>query len=114
MYNDLKKIKDILMYKAIEMDSVAHTNGDDLTLTIATEESAELIQALTKVKRYGLKDEYKGNLQEEIADVLICISELLSLGYIDMSEVEKWHTYKVDREIKRAKKRRKEDRRWRL
>ena len=90
------------MYKAIEIDSVAHTNGDDLTLTIATEESAELIQALTKVKRYGLKDEYKGNLQEEVADVLICISELLSLGYIDIDKVEEWHTYKVDREIKRA------------
>ena len=105
MYNDIEKIKDILMYKALEMDSVAHVNGDDLTLTIASEECAELIQALTKVKRYGLKDEYKGNLQEEIADVLICISELLSLDYIDMSEVEKWHTYKVNREIKRAKKR---------
>ena len=114
MYNDIEKIKDMLMYKALEMDSVAHTNGYDLTLTIATEESAELIQALTKIKRYGLKDEYKDNLQEEIADVLICISELLSLGYIDMDKVEEWHIYKVDREIKRAKKRRKEGRRWRL
>lgn len=110
MYKDLKKIKDVMQYKALELDSVAHINGDDLTLTIATEESAELIQALTKVKRYGLKDEYKGNLQEEIADVLICISELLSLGYIDMAEVEKWHKYKADREIKRAKKRRKDKR----
>ena len=105
MYKDLEKINDVMMYKALEMDSVAHINGDDLTLTIATEESAELIQALTKVKRYGLKDEYKGNLQEEVADVLICISELISLGYIDMSEVEKWHTYKVNREIKRIKNR---------
>ena len=95
----------MLMYKALEMDSVAHINGDDLTLTITTEESAELIQAITKVKRYGLKDEYKGNLQEEIADVLICISELLSLGYIDMDKVEEWHTYKVDREISRARAR---------
>ena len=108
MYNDIEKIKDMLMYKALEMDSVAHINGDDLTLTIAAEECAELIQALTKVKRYGLKDEYKGNLQEEIADVLICISELLSLGYIDIDKVEEWHTYKVNRGIKRAKKRKKE------
>ena len=108
MYKDLKKFKDILMYKALEIDSVAHMNGDDLTLTIATEESAELIQALTKVKRYGCKDEYKGNLQEEIADVLICISELLSIGYIDIEEVEKWHTYKVNREIKRAIKKEEE------
>ena len=107
MYNDIEKIKDMLMYKALEMDSVAHVNGDDLTLTIASEECAELIQALTKVKRYGLKDEYKGNLQEEIADVLICISELISLGYIDMDKVEEWHTYKVDREIARARKRKK-------
>ena len=106
MYKDLKKIKDVMQYKALELDSVAHINGDDLTLTIATEECAELIQALTKIKRYGCKDERKGNLQEEIADVLICISELISLGYIDMAEVEKWHTYKVNREIKRAKKKR--------
>ena len=108
MYNDIEKIKDMLMYKALEMDSVAHINGDDLTLTIAAEECAELIQALTKVKRYGLKDEYKGNLQEEIADVLICISELLSLGYIYIDKVEEWHTYKVNRGIKRAKKRKKD------
>ena len=108
MYHDIETIKDMLMYKALEMDNVAHVNGDDLTLTIASEECAELIQALTKVKRYGLKDEYKFNLQEEIADMLICISELLSLGYIDMDKVEEWHTYKVNREIKRAKKRRNE------
>lgn len=110
MYKDLEKIKDLLMYKALEMDSVAHINGDDLTVTIASEECAELIQALSKVKRYGLDGDYKDNLQEEIADVLICISELLSLGYIDMEKVEEWHKYKVDREIRRAKERRKE--RW--
>ena len=104
MYKDLKKIKDILMYKALEIDSVAHINGDDLTLTIASEEFAEMIQALSKVKRYGFKDEYRRNLQEEIADVLICISELISLGYIDMEDVEKWHMYKVNREIERSKK----------
>lgn len=107
MYKDLEKIKDMMMYKALEMDSVAHTNGDDLTLTIASEECAEMIQALSKVKRYGFHGGYEDNLQEEVADVLICISELLSLGYIDMDKVEEWHTYKVDREIKRAEQRRK-------
>ena len=111
MYKDLNKINDVLMYRALEIDSVAHINGDDLTLTIASEECAELIQALTKVKRYGLDGEHKDNLQEEIADVLICISELLSLGYIDMDKVEEWHTYKVNREIKRAEERKKEERR---
>lgn len=103
MYKDLEKINDMLMYKALEMDSVAHTNGSDLTFTIASEECAELIQALSKVKRYGFKDEYKDNLQEEVADILICINELISLGFIDMDKVEEWHTYKVDREIERAR-----------
>lgn len=108
MYKDLEKIKDLLMYKALEIDSVAHTNGDSLTMTITAEECAEMIQALSKVKRYGLEGEYKDNLQEEVADILLCISELISLGYIDMDKVEEWHKYKVDREIKRAEERRKE------
>lgn len=111
MYKDLEKIKDLLMYKALEIDSVAHTNGDSLTMTITAEECAELIQALSKVKRYGLDGDYKDNLQEEVADVLICISELLSIGYIDMEKVEEWHKYKVDREISRAEERRKEQKR---
>lgn len=108
MYKDLEKIKDLLMYRALEIDSVAHTNGDSLTMTITAEECAEMIQALSKVKRYGLEGEYKDNLQEEVADILICISELILLGYIDMDKVEEWHKYKVDREIKRAEERRKE------
>lgn len=107
MYKDLEKIKDMLMYKALEMDNVAHINGDDLTFTIASEECAELIQALSKIKRYGFDGDYKENLQEEVADILICISELISLGYIDMDKVEEWHKYKVDREISRAEQRRK-------
>ena len=105
MYKDLEKIKDMLMYKALEVDDVAHVNGDDLTFTITSEECAELIQALSKIKRYGFDGDYKDNLQEEVADILICISELLSLGYIDMDKVEEWHTYKVNREIERARER---------
>lgn len=80
MYRDLEKIKDMMMYKALEMDAVAHANGENLTITIAS---------------------------EEIADILVCISELLALGYIDIDKVEEWHTYKVDREIERARERRK-------
>lgn len=110
MYKDLEKIKDMLMYKALEVDDVAHVNGDDLTFTITSEECAELIQALSKIKRYGFDGDYKDNLQEEVADILICISELLSLGYIDMDKVEEWHTYKVNREIERARERKEQKR----
>lgn len=54
----------------LKLDKVANINGDDLTLTIASEECAELIQAITKVKRYGFHDEYEDNLHEDVADVL--------------------------------------------
>lgn len=110
MYKDLEKIKDMMMYKALEVDDVAHINGEDLTITIASEECAEVIQTLSKIKRYGLDGDYKDNLQEEVANILVCISELLALGYIDMDKVEEWHTYKADREIERARERKEQKR----
>ena len=86
----------------LKLDKVANVNGDDLTLTIASEECAELIQAITKVKRYGFHDEYEDNLHEEVADILICITELVCLGYLDIDKVIKWQKQKIDREIERA------------
>lgn len=105
MYKDINKLKGLLDYKALEIDSVAHMNGNSLTLDIAMEESAELIQALSKIKRYGFDCDYKDNLQEEVADVIICIEELISLGYVNLDKLKEWHNYKVDREIKRARAR---------
>lgn len=86
------------------MDKVAHLNGEDLTLTIAIEECAELIQAITKVKRYGFNGLYQSNLHEEVADVLICITELVALGYLDIDEVIEWQKFKINREVERALK----------
>ena len=102
MYKHINEVRGLLDYKALELDSVAHTNGNDLTLTIASEECAELIQALSKIKRYPAKKECIDNLQEEVADVIICIEELISLGYIDTERLKEWQHYKIDREIKRA------------
>lgn len=86
----------------LKLDKVANINGDDLTLTIASEECAELIQAITKAKRYGFHDEYEDNLHEEVADVLICITELVCLGYLDIDKVAKYQELKIDRELERA------------
>lgn len=36
----------------LKLDRVANVNGDDLTLIITSEECAELIQAISKIKRY--------------------------------------------------------------
>ena len=86
----------------LKLDKVANINGDDLTLIITSEECAELIQAISKIKRYGFHDEYEDNLHEEVADVLICIPELGCLGYLDIDKVAKYQELKIDRELERA------------
>lgn len=105
MFKEIGRAMELLKYpqsRILELDKLAHINSDDLTLTITSEECAELIQAITKVKRYGFHDEYEDNLHEEVADVLICITELVCLGYLDIDKVIKWQKQKIDREIERA------------
>lgn len=105
MFKEIGRIVELLKYpqsRILELDKVAHINGDDLTLTITSEESAELIQAISKVKRYGFHDKYEENLHEEVADVLICITELVALGYLDIDKVVSWQKFKVNREVERA------------
>lgn len=105
MFKEIGKLKGLLNYpqqRILELDKVAHTNGDDLTLTITSEECAELIQAISKVKRYGFHDDYEDNLHEEAADVLICITELVCLGYLDIDKVADYQKLKINREIERA------------
>lgn len=105
MFNAVERIMGLLTVphqKILKLNKVAHANGDDLTLTIASEECAELIQAITKVKRYGFHDDYEDNLHEEVADVLICITELVCLGYLDVDNVAKYQEMKIKREFERA------------
>lgn len=105
MFKEIGRVTELLKYpqnKILDLDKVAHINGEGLTLTIATEECAELIQAITKLKRYGFYDRYKNNLHEEVADVLICITELVALGYLDIDKVAKYQELKIDRELERA------------
>ena len=68
---------------------------------IAMEECAELIQAISKVRRYGFIGQYKDNLIEEIADVSIVIREIMMIFGLsdgDINEV-------IDSKIQRIKKR---------
>ena len=105
MFKEIGRIVELLkdpQSRILELDKVAHINGDDLTLTITSEESAELIQAISKVKRYGFRDVHEENLHEEVADVLICIAELLCLGYLDVDKVKDYQKLKINREIERA------------
>lgn len=105
MFKEIGRLVELLKYpqeRILELDKVAHINSDDLTLTITSEECAELIQSITKVKRYGFHDKYEDNLHEEIADVLICITELVCLGYLDIDRVRDYQKMKINREVERA------------
>lgn len=105
MFKEIGRVTELLKYpqnKILDLDKVAHINGEGLTLTIATEECAELIQSITKLKRYGFYDRYKNDLHEEVADVLICITELVALGYLDIDKVREWQKFKINREVERA------------
>lgn len=105
MFKEIGRVVELLKYpqsRILELDKIAHINNDDLTLTITSEECAELIQAITKLKRYGFYDRYKNDLHEEVADVLICITELVALGYLDIDKVREWQKFKINREVERA------------
>jgi len=61
---------------------------DQETLRIAQEECAEVIQAISKVFRFGLDESYNGktnreHLEEEIGDLQCMISLLVEKGVID-------------------------------
>lgn len=105
MFKEIGRVVELLKYPQsiiLGLDKVAHINSDDLTLTITSEECAELIQSITKVKRYGFHDEYEDNLHEEVADVLICITELVCLGYLDIDKVRDYQKLKINREVERS------------
>lgn len=70
----------------IEREIVQHYGGEYLT-TVAVEECAELIQAVTKCKRYGCDGERRANLIEELADVSIIIDELLLIYDVDLTDI---------------------------
>lgn len=67
--------------------------------TIATEECAELIQAITKLKRgvAPARGTARANLAEEIADVLICIDWVKRIYGVSELNVNHWIDFKISR-----------------
>ena len=72
-------------------------HGREYEMFIAAEEAAELIQAISKVRRYGYIGEHKDNLIEEIADVSIILQELKMMFDITDADVEKKIDFKIQR-----------------
>lgn len=82
--------------------SVIDFYGKKIQSTIAMEECAELIQAISKLIRYSADKVMLGdNITEEIADVLICIEQLKLMYKIDDKAIQKWIDYKCQRQVER-------------
>ena len=85
-----------------ELLFIINTYGTRAQQDIAIEELAELQKAILKHRRYSSK-ETEQQIIDEIADVEIML-EQLKIIYSCHSDVEKRIEYKIDREIKRIKK----------
>ena len=87
-----------------KQDIIKETNnvwGFDYMTALAMEEFAEVIQAINKVRRYGKDENTLIPLNEEIADVLICIEQLKDLGLIDEEDIQEWIDKKQARQARR-------------
>lgn len=86
----------------VEMRSIAWYGADTQT-TVCMEECAELIQAISKLKRYNPEDpnnkvsrnELIENLYEEMADVQICFNLLVEIYDLKPSDLRRMIYHKV-------------------
>lgn len=87
---------------AVKMRSIARY-GKDTQTTVCMEECAELIQAISKLKRYNPEDptnkvgrsELIENLYEEMADVYICFDLLVEIYGLKPSDLRRMIDHKV-------------------
>lgn len=90
------------MNEADILKATIEVNGDDAQLFVAMEECAELVQAISKYKRYGT-GEAQEHIAEEIADVLIVIDEVKQICNITDEQIKSYHDKKIDRLKERLK-----------
>lgn len=81
---------------AVEMRSVAWYGTDTMT-TVCMEECAELVQAISKLKRYNPEDPNNkvSNLYEEMADVQICFNLPVAIYDLKTSDLRRMIDHKV-------------------
>ena len=80
--------------------------GAEIQATVCMEECAELIQAISKmIRRNGeISEKDHNHLEEEVADVLICIEMLKQIYSIPDLNIEEWIDRKQKRMINRMEK----------
>ena len=103
MDKELLKLMNVTVAKYEDIQKIIGAYDDNVVLTIAIEELTELIQSLTKYIRYGWSLKTVESINEEVADVLICLTELYSTDLININAVQSTQKYKIDRELERIK-----------
>lgn len=103
MDKELLELMNVLVAKYEDIQKIIGAYDDNVVLTIAIEELTELIQSLTKYIRYGWSLKTVESINEEVADVLICLTELYSTDLINIDAVQSTQKYKIDRELERIK-----------
>ena len=89
----------IIIDSNVAKKSIEHY-GADLQTVVCMEECAELIQAISKMKR---DKDNRDNLIEEMADVMICIEILKQVYGISDNEIQNYVCQKQNRSIERMK-----------
>lgn len=87
---------------------VVRAYGDEIQSTICMEECAELIQAISKMKRSCKNNKcdiselqnYRSNLIEEMVDVYIILEQLKVIYKVSNEELEMWLDKKQARQRK--------------
>lgn len=72
-------------------------------LDIAQEELAELIQAISKYKRYGGMQQTIYSIEEEIADVEVMLQQVIWVVGCDRKIIDEIKEEKVQRQLERIK-----------
>ena len=97
-----------MLFKLHKQTDVIKNYGIVSQLGVATEELAELIQAINKMNRLtGDTEGYcKGreHLAEEIADVIVCIDQLKTIYHITDAEITEIANYKILRQLERMRR----------
>lgn len=79
--------------------------GEDDQLNVAMEECAELIQAISKARRYGIDNPLiYWALAEEMGDVTIILEHLKTIYGVNQEDINKCIHVKINRAYDRLKK----------
>lgn len=87
----------------VGFEDIINHFGVDRQSRQAMEECGELIQAINKMLRYPDDEIKRLELIEEIADVLIMITQLKIIFDIEQSEIRRMMNYKKSRLVQRYK-----------